>query len=224
MLEDFLQDIYDKALTLELLKETSFYSNLRHVFNRRDLWNEAAEHLEKILYDIKDSDYKNASELMQSAEKVQKSYKQRHVFTSLVDTEVIPKVAEYLTRFSTINATEGGWTLESSQTGFLTLKNSSGEYVHNPYDPMWESFLYAYSIFDPTAKRYCVLGGGLGYLAYHLWRLSEGEADIYVYEVDETIGVFSDPYSVYSSEGACHQPSYVYSFDLKSFTFLGFFN
>lgn len=198
MLEDFLQDIYQKAMTLELLKEASFYSNIRHFFNRRDFWNESSDYLEKVIYDLKEIDFKKSVELLESSLKVRDSFNDRHRFASILDNEVIPKVSDFLHNFTSICVSEGDWTLESSMTGYLTLKDRKGVYVHSPSDPMWESFLYAYSIYDPGVKRYNILGGGLGYLAYQLWRMSDGEADIYVYEIDENLSAYSYLYGVMS--------------------------
>ena len=198
MLEDFLSDIYEKAMTLELIKEASYYSCIRHIYNRRDYWNEATEKLEKIIYDLKESDMKKAVELLDSAQKAQAAYSDWHTFSAAIDSEVIPKVSEYLKRFTGIEVDDGKWTLESSQTGFLTIKGDKLGYLHSPYDPMWESFLYAHSIFDLEAKNYYILGGGLGYLAYQLWRMSGGEADIYVFEVDQELSEYADHYGVMS--------------------------
>lgn len=198
MLEDFLQDIYEKALTLEKVKEASFFSSIRHAFNRRDYWNEATESIEKIVYDLKGIDISKAVELMEGSIKVKDSYGDWHAFSAAIDSEVIPRISEYLKRFAGINVQEGGWTLESSNTGFLTIKNEKGMYLHSPFDPMWESFLVAYSLFDPTATSYYILGGGLGYLAYQLWKMSDGEADIYVFEIDEELYKYADLYGAIS--------------------------
>ncbi len=198
MLEDFLKDIYEKALTLQLMKEASFYSNIRHPENRRNDWNEATFYLDKIMDDLKATDPRKCVELYESAKKAQSRYVDRREFASVIDTEVIPKISDYLKKYIGIEVTEGKWTLESSMTGFLTLKKKDGCYLHSPSDPMWENFLYAYSIYKPGVRRYNILGDGLGYLAYCLWRLSEGEADIYVYETDSEIASYSDLYGVTS--------------------------
>ncbi len=198
MLEDFLTDIYEKAMTLELIKEASYYSSIRHIYNRKDLWNEATAYIEKILYDLKESDIKKAAELLDGAQKAQASFSNWHTFSAAIDTEVVPKVTEYLKKFTGIEVDDGKWTLESSQTGFLTIKNNKLGYLHSPSDPMWESFLYAESIFDLDADNYYILGGGLGYLAYQLWRMSEGEADIYVFEVDKELSEYAELYGVLS--------------------------
>ncbi len=198
MLEDFLKDIYDKALTLQLMKEASFYSNIRHPDNRRNYWNEAALYLDKILDDLKATNPKKCVELYESSKKAQSKYIDRREFAAVIDSEVVPQVHEYLKKYIGIEVTEGKWTIKSSATGFLTIRNKNGLYLHSSYDPMWESFLYAYSIYKPGIRMYKILGGGLGYLGYCLWRLSEGEADIYIYETDEEIASYSDLYGVTS--------------------------
>lgn len=194
MLEDFLQEIYEKALTLETVKEASFYSNIRHAFNRRDFWNDASNSLERIIYDLKEIDISKAVELMEGSLKVKSCYNDWHAFSAAIDTEVVPRISEYLKRFSGINVQAGDWTIESSNTGFLTIKNHRGEYLHSPSDPMWESFLVAYNLFDPSATAYYILGGGLGYLAYQLWKMSDGEADIYVFEINSELSEYAELY------------------------------
>lgn len=198
MLEDFLVDIYNKSLTIEYLKKASFYSTIMHVHNMRDYWNEAEKHLDTIISDLNGTDT-NIDELLRAGiERVQNSYGDRHLFSALIDTELIPVVSQYLENFIGINVSDGDWTLESAMTGFLTLKDKAGKYVHSPVDPMWESFLYVNNIYDPRIVRYNILGGGLGYLAYQLWQISEGEAEIYVYEPDPNIGAYADLYGVLS--------------------------
>ena len=198
MLEDFLVDIYEKAMTLELLREASYYSSIRNIYNRVDLWNEATKYLEKILFDLRESDLKSAAELLDGAQKAQASFSDWHTFSAAIDTEVLPKVSNYLKKFIGIEVDDGKWILESSQTGFLTLKTNDHGYLHSPSDPMWESFLYAQSIFDLDADNYYILGGGLGYLAYQLWRMSDGEADIYIFEVDKELSEYAELYGVLS--------------------------
>lgn len=198
MIEDFLKDIYEKSMSLELLKEASFYSSIRHAFNRQDFWNEVTDYLEMIIYDQRDKDIKKAVKLMESAQKAKQFFGDIHAFSGIIDTEIIPKLMEYMEDYTGINVSDDKWTLESTPTGFLTIRKNDGLYLHSTSDPMWESFLYAYSIYDPIVKRYHILGAGLGYLAYQLWRMSGGEADIYVFEVDPDLSVYSDLYGVIS--------------------------
>ena len=198
MLEDFLSEIYDRAMTLELLKEASFYSCFRHVDFSRKRWNEASSYIEKIINDLRESDVKRGTELVNASFKAQQCYNNWHNFSAAIDSEVVPKVLDYLKQYTGINVTEGEWTLESSSTGFITIRNSRYGYVHSPFDPMWESFLYAKSIYDPEVNCYFILGGGLGYLPYQLWRMTSGEADIYVFEIDEEMNRYADLYGVMS--------------------------
>ena len=198
MLEDFLTDIYSNALTLEYLKETSFYSACGHFQRRRENWNNALKLLEKIITDLRSIDATNSDLIMKYVKKAQDCFGDQHCFSALIDLEIIPRVAEYLKNFTGINVSDGEWTIESSMTGFLTVKDNHGGYVHSFADPMWEAFLYANNIYDPRVSRYHILGGGLGYLAYQLWRISEGEVEIYVYEPDPVLGAYSDLYGVRS--------------------------
>ena len=198
MLEDFLVDIYDNALALELLKETSYYSNIRHSYKSIEIWNVAIKYLTKLIDEIGETDKKCSSDLTYCLNKAKECFADPSAFASIIDNDIVPKVSEYLKHTATIDVDDGSWTLLSSQTGFLTLKDRNGMYLHSYYDPMWENFLYALNIYDPYVSRYNILGGGLGYLAYQLWWLSEGEADIYVYEVNDSVADYSYLYGVMS--------------------------
>lgn len=196
MLEDYLNEIYQKAMTLELLKETSFYSSMRNVDTSRDIWNEATKYLEQIIRELRESDLKKGTKLLNSSYKAQGSYGNWHEFSSVIDGELIPQIVDYLKQYVVIDATEDEWTLKSSSTGFLTLKNEKKGYLHSSYDPMWEGYLYAYNIYQPEYNCYYILGAGLGYPAYQLWRMSGGEADIYIFEIDKDISTYADLYGV----------------------------
>ena len=198
MLEDFLVDIYNNSMCLDYLKKASYYSSVIHAHNMHDNWNEAVKRLDTIINTLKESDPTRSESFKKCMDRIQNSFGDGHLFSALIDTELVPMVSDYLKDFTCIDASEGEWTLKSSLTGFLTLQDGSGKYVHSPVDPMWEGFLYANNIFDPGIGRYNILGGGLGYLAFQLWKVSEGEAEIYVYEPDPVIGTYADLYGVMS--------------------------
>ena len=164
--------------------------------NSRDVWNEATFYLEAIIRDLKDSDLHKSTEILNSSFKAQSRYDNWHEFSSIIDGEIIPQVVEYMNYYAGIDVTEGEWTLKSSPTGFLTIKNEKTGYVHSYTDPMWEGFLSAYNIYDPEVNCYFILGGGLGYLAYQLWRMSGYEADIYIYEIEDEMVTYADLYGV----------------------------
>lgn len=197
MLEDFLKDIYDKAKTIELLKETAYYSNLRNPYKCFELWNEAMASLKLILNDLQKSDVEKYNSLLSNTIKAQEFFNDRLYFPALIENDVIPLIMEYMKPYCEILVDDGKWTLLSSSTGFLTLQEKDGMFAHNFSDPMWESFLYANSIYKPHIRRYNILGGGLGYPAYQLYRLSaEDEAEIYVYEIDDKVREYSDLFGV----------------------------
>ena len=198
MIVDFLKDIYEKALAVELLKETSYYSNLICSETRRDLWNEASIYLDNILNDLRNSDVNRYQNLMKSLIKARDSFKDSLEFGSIIDVEIIPQILDYMQAYTGIEISEGDWTLKSSFTGCLTLRDRNNMFVHSPSDPLWESFLYARNLYDPEIRRYNILSAGLGYLAYQLWRISGGEADIYIYELDKDVSEYSDLYGMVS--------------------------
>ena len=198
MLESFLADIYEKALALDSVKKVSFYSNIRDPYKCVAYWNEASVGLNKILDDLKDADPGKKEDLYKSVLLAINNAKDLPRFSGIIDVDIIPKLMDYLNNFTGIDVTENEWTLESSSTAFLTLKRTDGAYIHSISDPMWESFIYAYDIYKPEIRRYNIFGCGLGYLAYQLWKISDKEADIYIYETDEKICEYADMFGVLS--------------------------
>ena len=198
MLEDFLKDIYDNALTLELLKEASYYSGIRQPYKCREIWNLASKPLNKMVDTIKIEDEELYNGLIDSICRAKECFFDRSKFSSIIDNDIIPMVSEFLKKSAEIYVDAGSWTLFSSMTGVLNMKDKNGLYLHSYSDPLWEGFIYAQNLYDPYVSKYKILGCGLGYLAYQLWRLSECEAEIYVYEIDKTVRDYSYLYGMMS--------------------------
>ncbi len=198
MLEDFLEEIYKKAFTIEYARETLFYATMWHTERLSQTWNAMLGYKNAISKELSESDPDMLYDLETCILAIKRLLKDKSLFSASIETGLIPRLFRYMDKYTGIDVTEGEWTLESAQTGFLTVRNGKGIYLHSPSDPMWEAYLLAYNMYDPDVRRYDILCPGLGYLPYQLWRLSEGSADIYVYETDSNMREFADKYGVMS--------------------------
>ena len=198
MVEDFLKDIYKKAMTIELIKEVKLSNDLRSVRKTYETWNRLLGYIDYIRDDLKVNDPDMLYDLLACIQATRNFFGNRSLFSSSLETGVIPRLMRYMSNYTGIDVTEGKWTLESAQTGYLTIHNEKGVYLHSTSDPMWEAYLLARDIYDPDVSTYRILGGGLGYLPYQLWRLSEGAADIFIYETDKKLIEYADLYGVLS--------------------------
>ena len=131
MLEDFLKDIYDNALVLEFFKEVSYYSKIRQLYRCEELWIQAGDSLNKLIKDIKNFDENLSSELFNNILNAKNHFKDHTALSSIIDIDIIPKIMRFLDLSTGIDVNDGCWTLTSSKTGFLTLKDKKGLYLHS---------------------------------------------------------------------------------------------
>ncbi len=85
-----------------------------------------------------------------------------------------------------VTADEQDYELYSSRSGFLTMmRKEDKKLLHSEIDPMWEGYEHAELLFRPEMTEYHIAGCDLGYLAYQISCISNGSADIYIYDIDE---------------------------------------
>jgi len=96
---------------------------------------------------------------------------------------ILPKLYGYVSSQNTIDVDENGWRLYSSNSGYLTLQRlSDGKQLLSMVDPMWAARLHARTLYNPQQQRFYIMGCELGYLAYSLYKLSDGVLDLYVFD------------------------------------------
>ncbi len=197
MAEQFLEEIYQKALIIQQLREYIKFTYDGCPRDARRLYNQAASGIEGILGELEQADPALANEVFQAAVDVRDHYEEDSYATSVVEGRLIPALFRYMQYYADIDVTEGKYRLYSAKSGFLTVCDTeSGRLLHNEYDPLWEAGRIAESIYNPEIECYHILGAGLGYLPYQLWRQSEGAVKLVIYEEDETILSYARNYGV----------------------------
>ncbi len=198
-MEDFIESYYQIPFLISNLKEFISLSAQGKHNQALSLYNDSAQQLEKILEDIALENPSIAGKIQNAALEVVNTYEDRELTQGLIEGKLIPSLCEYLRTVPPIDVTEGIYTLRSSDTGFLTLKDESvGRYCHSTFDPMAEAYRDARLKYDPSMDSFYILGCGLGYLAYQVYCLSDGSTKIYVYEDDKNVLDYAVHYGVLS--------------------------
>ncbi len=195
MAEGFINKIYGHAEGLVLLEEA--LSDMRRVFIQRasQKWNKAIEHITTLA----SCDKANGEALIRSAGDAKEAWGDPHAFSSAIREKVIPAYERCLKQYCTIDVSEGRYRLKSSGRAYLSLYDKEQDkWLHEPGDPMGEAYRLAEELYDPAMDEIHILGCGLGYLPYCLYRLSGGSIDIYLYEKDTVLLQYAMDFGVLS--------------------------
>ena len=190
MAEAFFEEIYKDAFVLQLLHECvdDIYAS-NHV-SAKEKYNEAASVIESMVARLYSAGNEAAKKLEDAAVEIVQNWRNEAFVTGMINARLIPLVYEFMSEFTGIDIDDGYYTIESSRSGFLTLKdNSSDLYIHDTDDPMYEAYRTAERIYKPETARYLIFGCGLGYLPYALWRRSGGSVSFVIYEdLEDVLG------------------------------------
>ncbi len=198
-MEDFITDIYEHAFVISNLKEFISLTNQGRLKQARELYNKTALMLEAWLNTIAASDPPYASSIQAVAIRVTENYDDQCLCKGLIEGQLIPALYRYMASFNTIDVSEGGYSLRSTDTGFLTiLDDEIQEYMHDIHDPMHEAYRIVGNLYKPEMKGFIILGCGLGYQAYQLYHQSDGAIRIHLYDEDEVILDYALKYGVLS--------------------------
>lgn len=198
-MEDFIKDIYWHSFIISNLKEFIFLLNSGRPSQARDLYNKTALELEKWLGETASSDPSTASHIQDIAIKIKNCYEDYCQCKGIVEHQLITALYKSISNYNTINVSEGKYSLISSDTGFLTLKDEDlGIYLHDIHDPMYEAYQIVSTIYKPEMESFMLLGCGLGYEAYQIYHQSNGAIMIYLFEEDENILNYATLYGVLS--------------------------
>ena len=197
MAEQFLEEIYSKAMIIQLLREYVGHIYGGRPRDARCIYNQAAKRIEDLLTEAEMKDPEKAKWIYDSAIEIRDAFEDMSRATGIAEGKLIPAIFRYMCHYAKIDVTEGNYSLFSAQSGFLTIRDlEKGITFHSEYDPLWEAERMVSVIYDQTVECYHILGVGLGYLPYQLWRQSEGAVRITVYEDDETILDYAKNYGV----------------------------
>ncbi len=199
MAEQFIEEIYKDAMIIEQVREYIAFTQYGRNRDAHTVYNQAAADMERILQSGAIADRELAEAIEQTAIEIRDSFEDRCLATALAEGRLLPLLYEYMESYAGIDVTEGKYTLRSANSAFLTVRdNEQNITMHSEYDPMWEAYQIASSIFVPEAECYHILGCGLGYLPYQLWVRSEGAVKIVIYEEDAYILDYAFRYGVLS--------------------------
>ena len=192
-----MEEIYSNALIIEQIREYIDFMNKGRNRDARAVYNRAAAGLEKILPTLLQTDRELTVDIQNTAVKIRDVFDDPCEAMAIAEGELLPLLFSFMDYYSGIEVTEGKYSLRSAKSGFLTIRDDvQGITLHSSFDPLWEAYRIAESIFDPEVECYHVLGCGLGYLPYQLRMKSEGAAGIVIYEEDENILDYAERFGV----------------------------
>ena len=198
-MEDFISEIYEGSFIITGFKEYIYSVDSCRPKYARYIYNKTAAALEKYLSKIAVNDITTANSIQSIALQSKDSYNDPCINKGIIKAELIPELYKYLRRYTEINATEGIYTIKSTNTGFLTIHDqTSNIFYHDTYDPIEEAFNICRTIYNPNLDMILVLGCGLGYLAYELYHQSHGSLKIRIYEDDPSMVDYAYAYGVLS--------------------------
>ena len=198
-MEDFIENIYHYSFIISNLKEFISKLNSGHPSDARNLYNSIALDMEKWLEEIAPRNPVEASDIQDIAIDIRDCYEDQCQCKGITESRLIPALYKSISDLCTINVSEGRYSLQSSDTGFLTIKdNENGKYLHDIHDPMHEAYRITESLYKPQMERFLIFGCGLGYIAYQIYHQSDGAVRIYLYEDDTDILNYAVQYGVLS--------------------------
>ncbi len=199
MIEQWLKGIYDQGHIIQELHETVRFLHDGNWRESRAVYNTAASHLEELIAEVAKSDVNSAKKIQDCALTVMDAWGDPHLVAGRIESSLIPALFEYMRNFTDICVEENGYLLESADSGFLTVKDlESSQYLHDTHDPMFEAFEQSDQLYSSEMQTFRILGAGLGYLAYILWRRSDTAMMICIYEEDPVILDYADHFGVLS--------------------------
>lgn len=189
MEKEITGSFYEYADIVFRLEKTAYYAHIFDYVRAAREWDAASESLTRLCRAQADIHPKTVSDLWETASTLVNGTKgiADAAFPSMIEEYLLPAIKALLSETAPSPVQYGDWTLVPSSSGYMTLRDKTGSFLHSTSDPLFEAFSYASKIYDNSQPSFHILGMGLGYLPYELWELSEGAMDIYVYESDADI-------------------------------------
>ncbi len=198
-MEDFIADIYRYSFIISNFKEFISLINSGCTSIARKLYNKTAAELEQWLENISITDPLLASSVQDIAVDIKDHYSDHCYIKGRIEYDLIPALYTCMKDYNNIDVIAGNYTLKSSKSGFITaIDNRTGMYLHDINDPMNEALQISEVIYSPQMEHFHILGCGLGYLPYQIYRQSEGAVKIHIYEDDASVLDYAALYGVIS--------------------------
>lgn len=199
MAEEFLKPIYEEAFLISELRKVAECAKIYDSHHAVLLINELSPKLCELCKKYVEYDKLKGVRLWNEVKKLSQVGDDLVFLGDSVEYHIIPLLEEKVRLWGDIETEneEGDYMFETSASGFLTIKDiKNGLYLHSKVDPMWEAKKMAETIFDPKKDSYSILGCGLGYLAYQLYKITEGSVVINVFEKDSRMVEYARSYGV----------------------------
>lgn len=197
MAEQFLEEIYADAKVIDDFRESIAYIARTDYDNARLALNRGMDQLEHILGKYAEENPTAANKIQNCALDIINKWGDWSYLSGRLRGILIPLIYEYMSLFTSIDVEDGNYLLQSSDSGFLTLKDlEENEFLHDIHDPMQEAGDIADMLLNPWIEEYVIFGCGLGYLPYKLWKKTGEAAKIIIYEDNEKIIDYARHYGV----------------------------
>ncbi len=180
---DFLENIYDVSRLIFELKRCVESANCSDTWMFSQYWNDSAEAIRKIYNEYIINNSYRASVIKKIVDSVRENINNPLLCGGIIEDEFIPELYKIIAEAGKIDVEEGGLHFTSSKSGLITVQNTNtGRYWHSIVDPLQEAWDKAQLLYTPNVNSIIIMGCGLGYLAYQLWKKSFESAHIYIFE------------------------------------------
>ena len=200
MLVDFLEPVYEDAKAINTLKYVVDLIRVNDLVHSMPILREIYPKLCDMCKRYAQLNQASASALWEQLMRLNQTQTDTIYLADLIESHLLPLLAKYMTTWGHIEEVdEGLFKLESTVSGFLTVQDIERNlYLHSTVDPMEEARKVAEYIYEPEKREFALLGCGLGYLPYQLYKLSRGSMMIYVYESNPKIIEYAYQFGVLS--------------------------
>jgi len=200
---DFVSELYYYAQIIPNLKEiiNDCYSNKTRLVTIK--WGEMVQLLEDFCRAISEKDLQLGQDIYNSLQAAVACLESGIVpnYNRMGDvlTMTLPLLYSAMSQFGTVDVEEGNYRIVSSRSGFFAMECiANHRFYHSMIDPMDEARHLAERIYSVKSMSYYLLGGGLGYLAYQLYCVSDCSADIYIFYNNRQLAEYAIDYGVLS--------------------------
>ena len=199
MPEEFIGEIYKKAELLPIFKLILKDLNRRDTHGMGLKIKKIKATLDEVINEMLINSPEDGESLKKIVKMLPMTLNDPVMTARFTAKGVIPLLERYCENFlGGIDVSEGKWQLLSSLSGFLTVKNiDKGIYLHSLEDPLTEAYDLADSFLLEDVFDVYILGGGLGYLPYVLYKKTFGAVKIHVFEKDDDLVNFAYHYGMY---------------------------
>lgn len=198
MAEEFIEDIYKYSKLISELRQVVRYIRIYDDHHAVMVLEELFPQICSLCEMAVRTEYPQIDLMWEKVVAVQKETADISIIGDLLENGVIPQMELWVQSLGRIvQEVDDTYVLESSNTGFLTMRSKkTGMYLHSKNDPMDAAKQYVSARYDAKKQKYSVLGCGMGYHIYMLYKESNGSIPIEVYEEDERVVRYARAYGV----------------------------